>query len=255
MRDVAKAGPLLDAAEGLDLAVVPLDVTDPTSIERAFAAVQADGPLDALVNNAGIAGAAPFEETTDAENRAMFETNYFGPVRCIQQVLPQMRERGAGVIVNVTSLSGLFPWPNQACYAASKWALEAVGLTLAHEVHRFGVRVVNVEPGAVQTAIVDNARDRIRYDRNSPYRAIMRRNGKLIAAGFREMTTPDDVAAVIVQAMTSTSDQVQWPAGADAVAIAEARSIAPLGEWVALGGDVADADYNAWFNRHLNIAL
>ena len=77
----------------------------------------------------------------------MFDTNYFGAIRCIQKVLPEMRERGRGCIVNITSIAGLLATPNQVAYSASKWALECAGEALAHEVRRFGVRVVNVEPG------------------------------------------------------------------------------------------------------------
>lgn len=255
MRDLGKADRLQAAADGLQLTVVRLDVTDGDSIGVAFDEVRGHGEIEALVNNAGIGGAVPFEFTTEAENRLMFETNYFGPVRCIQEVLPSMRERGRGVIVNVTSTSGLFPWPNQTCYAASKWALEAVGLSLAHEVRRFGVRVVNVEPGSVRTEMFENSTERTRYDRDSPYQPIMRLNGKLIAAGLRDGTTPLDVAEVILAAMTSESEQLQWPAGADARAIAAHRNSVSLDLWASLGGDVTDEEYNAWFRDHMGITL
>jgi len=256
MRDLAKAERLEDAAGGLPLTIIEMDVTDPESISRAFHEVNHRGPVEGLVNNAGVGAAAPLEHTTDAENRLLFETNYFGAVRCIQAVLPTMRERRRGVIVNVTSASGLFPWPNQACYSASKWALEAIGLALAHEVRRFGVRVVNVEPGAVATTEVHaNAQERIRYDRNSPYQPIMRRNGKLIAAGVVHGTTEQDVAEVILEAMTSAEDRLRWPVGPDAEAIAAAARTISFEDWAALGNEVDDAEYNAWFETNMGIDL
>jgi len=256
MRNLSKAKRLTDAAEGLPVTPIEMDVTELDSISRAFNEVRNHGPIEGLVNNAGIGGAVPLEHTTDAENRLLFETNYFGAVRCIQQVLPAMRERRHGVIVNVTSASGLFPWPNQACYAASKWALEAIGLSLAHEVRRFGIRVVNVEPGAVATTEVHaNATERIRYDRNSPYQPIMRRNGKLIAAGVVHGTTEKDVAEVILKAMTSTDDRPRWPVGPDAEAIAASARTISLQEWADLGRDIDDAEYNAWFEKHMGIKI
>ena len=119
-----------------------------------------------LINNAGIGGASPLELTPEAEHRQMFETNYFGAVRCIQAVLPSMRERRTGAIVNITSIAGLIATPNQVAYSASKWALECLGEALAHEVYRFGVRVVNVEPGVIMTSIFENSagRDALRQD-------------------------------------------------------------------------------------------
>src|SRR5205823_10234740 len=123
---------------------VELDVTSTASVTRAFEAVSAHGPVDVLVNNAGIGGAAPLELTPEDEHRRMFETNYFGAIRCIQAVLPAMRAERRGTIVNVTSIAGLVATPNQIAYSASKWALECAGEALAHEVRRFGVRVVNV---------------------------------------------------------------------------------------------------------------
>src|SRR5262245_33065045 len=105
MRNPAKAGPLREAAakEDLPVEVIELDATSQTSVDRALAVVRANGPVDVLVNNAGVGGATPLELTPEAEHRQMFETNYFGAIRCIQAVLPEMRERKTGAIVNVTS--------------------------------------------------------------------------------------------------------------------------------------------------------
>src|SRR5438094_8011393 len=157
MRNLGKAEPLRAAAAEarLPVEVIPLDVTSTPSVQRAFETVAANGPVDVLVNNAGIGGATPLELTPQDEHRAMFETNYFGAIRCIQAVLPAMRERRRGTIVHVTSIAGLVSIPNQLPYSASKWALEGAGEALAHEMVRFGIRVVHVEPGVVKTNIFD----------------------------------------------------------------------------------------------------
>jgi len=140
MRNLGKAGPLEAATreQGVRLAVRELDVTDQASIDRAMAETRArEGAVDVLVNNAGIGGATPLELTPEAEHRAMFEANYWGPIRMIQAVLPSMRERRAGYIVNVTSIAGRIATPNQIPYSASKHALAAASEALAHEVAAF----------------------------------------------------------------------------------------------------------------------
>src|SRR5262245_41411362 len=204
MRNLAKAGPLREAAakEDLSVEVIELDVTDQGSIARAFAAVRAHGPVDVLVNNAGIGGATPLEFVPEAEHRAIFETNYFGAIRCIHAVLREMRERQTGAIVNVTSMTGRIATPNQIPYSASKFALDCAGEALAFELYRFGIRVLNIEPGVIMTNIFENASAATRYDKTSPYKQLMRRNGKLYAAGFRAATQPQVVAETIVEAIT-----------------------------------------------------
>src|SRR5262245_7363566 len=214
MRNLAKAGPLEAATrkQGLRLAVRELDVTDQASIDRAMAETRArEGAVDVLVNNAGIGGATPLELTPEAEHRAMFEVNYWGPIRMIQAVLPSMRERRAGYIVNVTSIAGRIATPNQIPYSASKHALAAASEALAHEVAAFGVRVAIIEPGVIQTAIFENSAGATRYDKNSPYRQIMRRNGKLFAAGFRNPGQPETVAAAILEAIPPTGRACATP--------------------------------------------
>src|SRR5437763_15409816 len=116
--------------------VIALDVTFARSVSRAFETVSERGSVDVLVNNAGIGGATPLELTPEDEHRRMFETNYFGSIRCIQAVLPAMRERRRGTIVNVTSVAGLVATPNQIPYSAPKCARECAGGALAHEVRR-----------------------------------------------------------------------------------------------------------------------
>lgn len=257
MRNPAKAGPLQDAAAAEDLAleVVQLDVTDPASVAAAFAAAASAGPVDVLVNNAGIGGATPLELTPEDEHRQMFETNYFGAIRCIQAVLPTMRERERGTIVNVTSVAGMVATPNQIAYSASKWALEAAGEALAHEMYRFGVRVVNVEPGVIMTSIFENSAESTRYDRTSPYKQIMRRNGKLFAAGFRANTPPDRVAEVILEAITTDDYRLRWPVGDDAQSMIPGRRRISDEDWVSMGADLSDEAYNGRFKAYFGVDL
>src|SRR5262245_28665030 len=257
MRNLAKAQPLRDAAAAarLPLEVIALDVTSQASTDTAFAHINSYGPVDVLVNNAGVGGASPLELTPEAEHRQMFETNYFGAVRCIQAVLPSMRERRAGAIVNVTSIAGVIATPNQIAYSASKWALECLGEALAHELARFGVRVVNIEPGVIMTSIFENSKETTRYDKTSPYQPIMRRNGKLFAAGFKVAAQPDQVARAILDAITTDDYRLRWPVGADAVGLANGRPRISDEEWVRMGGDLSDQEYNDWYRQRFGITL
>ncbi len=129
-----------------------LDVTDRAQVDEAVAATEARwGAVDVLVNNAGYGYMAAVEEGEDAEIRAMFETNYFGALAMIQAVLPGMRERGRGHVVNISSMTGLVANPPNVFYSSTKFALEALTEGLAKEVEPFGVRVTAIEPGAVRT--------------------------------------------------------------------------------------------------------
>ncbi len=255
MRNLDKAGPLRAATATLPVEIVPLDVTSADSVAHAFATVTREGPVDVLVNNAGVGGASPLELTPEDEHRRMFETNYFGAIRCIQAVLPSMRERRRGAIVNVTSIAGVVATPNQIAYSASKWALECAGEALAHEVRRFGVRVVNVEPGVVMTSIFENSASATRYDKTSPYQPIMRRNGKLFAAGFRDPAQPDDVARTILDAITTDEYRLRWLVGKDARGLAGGRERIRDEDWVAMGDDLPDDVYNARFLDWFGIRL
>ena len=258
MRNLAKAGQLESAAreQGVRLVVRELDVTSQASIDRAMAATrEREGAVDVLVNNAGIGGATPLELTPEDEHRAMFEANYWGPIRMIHAVLPSMRERRSGCIVNVTSIAGRIATPNQIPYSASKHALAAASEALAHEVAAFGVRVAIIEPGVIQTAIFENSAGATRYDKNSPYRQIMRRNGKQFAAGFRNPGQPETVAAAILEAITTDRPRLRYPVGGDAEGIAAGRQRISDEDWVAMGGELSDEEYNARFKRYFGIEL
>lgn len=256
MRDLAKAGPLREAreSEGLDLGLLRLDVTDAASIEAAMAEALPGG-LDALVNNAGWAGGAPLEIVPEEQHRAMFDANYFGAIRMVQAVLPHMRERRSGVIVNLTSVAGRIAMPNQVPYTASKWALEGASEALAHEVRRFGVRVKIIEPGVIMTSIFENAKGQTQFDRSSPYVDLMRRNGKFYSAGHRANQPPEIVADAILDAVESDSDRLRYVVGADAESLLRGRAAMRDEEWVAMGADLGDDEYNAEFRARFGIEL
>lgn len=199
--------------------VLPLDVTDPASVTAALAD---SGPVDVLVNNAGIGAVGAFEATPMATVRELFDTNTFGVMATTQAVIPQMRERGSGVIVNVTSSATLAAMPLAAAYTASKAAIEGFSGSLALEMAHFGVRVKLVEPGyGPSTGFAANGADRIAGLFPPEYDAFA---GPVMASlgGRADVTTPEDVADVVYLAATDTSDRLRYAAGADAVALAQA---------------------------------
>lgn len=205
------------------LRILPLDVTDDKSIAAAIAAA---GPIDALVNNAGIGVAGAFEATPMAHIRKVFETNTFGVMAMTQAVIPQMRERRAGVIVNVTSSATLAPFPLAAPYTASKQAIEGFTGSLALELAYFNVRAKLVEPGygpttrfAANTGV--NVQDLIPEAYADFARAIFGDLANPAMAGA--LTTREtDVAEGVWRAVNDTTGTLRFPAGADAVALARA---------------------------------
>ncbi len=205
-----------------NLRTLPLDVTSPESIRRV---AEAAGPVDALVNNAGFGLLSVFEGTSMAAVRATFETNTFGAMAVTQAFLPQLRQRRAGVIVNVSSSVTFVPLPMLAVYAASKAALNAFTESLALELQPFDVRVSLVLPGrSPETPFARNAQAQMQAHGITipePYAEFARR------VFDRMMETPEgpvtqslDVAEVIWRAVTDPSTPLRQPAGADAVALA-----------------------------------
>src|SRR5437763_8661710 len=156
MRNPSQSPALAETAvrEKLPITVSAMDVDVDESVREAIVAIQqAHGPIDVLVNNAGIERSGSVEELPLAEFRAVMETNYFGVIRCIQTVLPAMRARRSGCIVNVASVAGRIANSPMAAYTASKFALEALSESLAQEEKPFNVRVAIVEPGIIDTAM------------------------------------------------------------------------------------------------------
>ncbi len=199
------------------LRVVALDVTNPQSIAAMF---EACGPIDVLVNNAGIGVIGVFEATPMATVRELFETNTFGVMAMTQAVLPQFRARRSGVVVNVTSSVTLAPMPLAAAYTASKMAIEGFSGSLAHELAAFNVRVKLVEPGyAPTTRFTSNGESRMQGLFPEAYAAFT----TPILASFGNVTTvttESDVADAVYRAANDSSGQLRFPAGPDAMTLA-----------------------------------
>jgi short-subunit dehydrogenase len=195
-------------------------VTQPASIA---AAIEASGPIDVLVNNAGIGLAGAFEATPMATVREVFETNTFGVMALTQALLPQFRARRSGVVVNVTSSATLAPMPLVAVYTASKLAIEGFSASLALELEAFDVSVKLVEPGYCPTTdFTSNGGSRMAGLIPEAYASYAQRIFALFAQPASELTTPSDVAEAVWSAANDTSGQLRFPAGADAVALAQA---------------------------------
>ncbi|WP_321918934.1 SDR family oxidoreductase [Burkholderia cepacia] len=204
------------------LRVLALDVTNADSIR---AAIDAAGPIDVLVNNAGFGAAAPAELMPIDTVRALFETNTLGTIAVTQAVLPQFRERGAGVVVNVTSSVTLKALPLVGAYRASKAAVNAYTESMAVELEPFGVRAHLVLPGrAPDTRFGDNARAHMHGFEHDAYAEFV---GKAVARmldASGPITHAQDVAEAVWRAATDPSSPMRIPAGADAEAwAAEAR--------------------------------
>ena len=199
------------------LQVLPMDVTDPASI---VAVVAACGPIDVVVNNAGIGYFGAFEAAPMQIVREIFETNTIGVMAVTQAVIPQWRERRAGLVINVTSSATLAPFPLVAAYTASKTAIQGFSASLAHELAEFGIGVKVVAPGyGPGTQFANNGSGRMEGSLPEAYLPFAQRAFASLSQ-LGDVTTPEDVAGVVWDAAHDGRHRLQYPAGPDAVALA-----------------------------------
>jgi NAD(P)-dependent dehydrogenase (short-subunit alcohol dehydrogenase family) len=235
MRDVAKRGRLdaAAAAAKVQLDVVRLDVTDEPSIRAAVREVEGKGSrLDVLVNNAGFGMAGFFEDLELAELREQFETNFFGLAAVMQAVMPGMRQRRAGRIINVSSIGGRSAKPGLSAYCSSKFAVEGLSEAVRMELLPYGVHVVLVEPGSFRTEIFEKNRRVAKraFDPGSPYYDTTKRMEALIDKMVaRSKADPQRVADVIADAATARRPRLRYVVGVGAHAQAIASAVIPMG--------------------------
>jgi len=252
MRNPARAPELASVAakERLPIKILPMDVDNDASVDKAIAGVLADkGRIDVLVNNAGISAGGSVEELPLSEFRQAMETNYFGALRCIQAVIPGMRERRSGHIVNVSSVAGKLAGPAQGPYTASKWALEALSESLAGEVKPFGIHVSIVEPGVIATAIFGKRRE-IPANTRYPHE---RRLNALFDASLKQPVSPFVVADKMVEIVRSDTWKLRHPVGPDAEPFLQYRASMSDEQWVDLMAIESDQDWTAIVKRDFGL--
>ena len=242
MRDPGRSPELAQMAEreSLPIKVSVMDVDSDNSVKEAIGAIQKEnGPIDVLVNNAGIERMGSIEELDISQFRAVMETNYFGSLRCIKAVLPQMREHKSGCIINVTSVAGRISISPQAPYAASKWAMEALSESLVQEAKMFNIRVAIVEPGIIDTAMAR----RIAAGTDPSSYPQVDRIAKLFTGALQNEASPSLVGEKILDIVESGTWQLRHPVGPDAEPFLQWRASMTDEQWADFGA----ADDDRWY--------
>jgi len=246
MRNPGKATALKQKinAESLPITIFDMDVDSDESVKKGIDAIlKVAGTIDVLINNAGIERHGSIEEIPMTDFKAVMETNYFGVLRCIKAVLPQMRQNQSGCIINIASVSGKISSSPLGAYAASKFALEAISEALAGEVKPFNIRVAIVEPGIINTDMAQN----IEVGSTSIYPQV-RRFGGLFAASLKNPTPPSLIANKILEVAESGTWQLRHPAGPDALPFLGWRASMTDEQWVEWNA----LDDEDWYNAVQN---
>jgi NAD(P)-dependent dehydrogenase (short-subunit alcohol dehydrogenase family) len=232
-----------DAFELLGGHALVLDVTDEAAVRKGVAEVEAAGKIDVLVNNAGYGLVGAVEEASLDELRAQFETNVVGPLAMLKAVLPAMRARRTGRIINITSVSGLAVWAGTGVYCASKWALEGLTQTLAAEVAELGIKVTNVAPGGLRTNFSGGSKT-IVADKIADYDGLARDAERIMAdhAGH-EPGDPAKAAQAVLRIADEEAPPLHLLLGEDALKYAG---------YAAAG---LQADIDAWKDLTLSIGF
>lgn len=191
---------------------VEMDVTEQTSVDKGIAEVMSQaGHIDILINNAGFAIYGPIEEVPMELAIAQFETNVFGVLRVTQAVVPFMRERRRGLIINMSSLAGKLVIPFQAHYSATKHAIEALSEGLRQELRPFNVKVAIIEPGDIKTNF--NNATRFGHKKNSPYERWTAASWHTIDVNLQKAPDPEVVARKILAVARKANPATRYPAG------------------------------------------
>ncbi|HYA85207.1 MAG TPA: SDR family oxidoreductase [Candidatus Bathyarchaeia archaeon] len=231
MRNLDKSSKIIEITQqdNLPLEVLRLDVTDDKSVKDAIDTIAVKQKrIDVVVNNAGYGSTGAVEDFSIDEIKAQFETNFFGAIRVIQHVLPLMRERRSGIIVNISSIGGRIAFPFSPSYASTKFALEGLSEALQYEVEQFGIKVMLVEPGIIKTNFFDNILKAKRAaDPASPYSELLQRRINRVKTMFENGTAPEEVAKVILKAITSITPDLRYLVGSDANSLIEKRKNVP----------------------------
>ena len=237
MRSLERGEKLREIAQELNLTIkaVELDVSDTDSVNQGINEIlnQTD-QIDILINNAGVGSNAVIEDVDIESDKSVFETNFWGVVRCIQAVLPTMRQQKSGHIIQVSSIAGRVGLPAQPIYSASKWALEGLSENLAHDLSSFGVRVSIIEPGVTRTAILGKNNT---VPQNDDFENIYARMLDMYMQGIEANIRPEAVSETILQCLESSSHQLRWPVAWGAETMVNARHDGSVSdeEWVELG--------------------
>ena len=244
MRSLERGEKLREIAQELNLVIkaVELDVSDTDSVNQGINEIlnQTD-QIDILINNAGVGSNAVIEDVDIESDKSVFETNFWGVVRCIQAVLPTMRQQKSGHIIQVSSIAGRVGLPAQPIYSASKWALEGLSENLAHDLSSFGVRVSIIEPGVTRTAILGKNNT---VPQNDDFENIYARMLDMYMQGIEANIRPEAVSETILQCLESSSKQLRWPVAWGAETMVDARHDGSVSdeEWVKIGSLVNDRE-------------
>jgi NAD(P)-dependent dehydrogenase (short-subunit alcohol dehydrogenase family) len=227
MRNLAKSENIKSIAskENLPIHIEQLDVIDNNSVTNAIQAIVSKADrIDVLVNNAGYALAGAFEDLAIEEIKAQYETNFFGLIRTTQAVLPIMRKQKSGTIVNISSGAGRFGYPTGSAYVSTKFAVEGLSESMAYELEPLGIKVILVEPGVIKTNIANGmVIAKKSQNSNSPYSQIMQKMSTSFEHMLENASSPDLVAKVVLQAVTSENPSLRYLAGKDVEMWVEAK--------------------------------
>jgi NAD(P)-dependent dehydrogenase (short-subunit alcohol dehydrogenase family) len=203
--------------ENLPIKVVQLDVTDDDSVKGAIRTVESEtGRIDLLVNNAGYALGGALEDLSMEEIKDQYETNLLGLIRVTQSVLPIMRRQKSGIIVNLSSAAGIFGIPGASAYTSTKFAVEGLSESIGYELEPFGIKVVLIEPGFIQTNFANAMMiAKKAQDPTSPYSQILQRVTANSTEATKSGSSPDLVARVILDAVKNPNPNHRYLVGKD----------------------------------------
>lgn len=211
----------------LPLEILPLDVTHDNSVKTAIdKIVNESGRIDILVNNAGYGLIGALEDIPMKEVKAHFDTNLFGVVRVMRNVLPIMRKQKKGTIINISSMGGRIAFPLSSTYSGTKFALEGMSESLSYEVEQFGIKVILIEPGVVRTNFGKSMKKIGKtINANSPYSKLLKIREAIRKERVQTSSiSQEEVAKIILQAITSQEPEARYVVGEDARKLLESKN-------------------------------
>jgi len=205
-----------------------MDVTRPESVREALYSILSDfGRIDAVVNNAGYGAVGPFEAASEDQIRRQFETNVFGVMTVIREILPHFRQNQAGLIVNISSVGGRITFPLYSLYHGTKWAVEGFSESLAFELRPQGIRIKLIEPGAIKTEFYSRSMDLIQKEGLTAYQNFVNVVLPAMMAAGERAPGPEVVAQTIYRAVTDGKSKIRYPVGSSAPFLLLLRRLIP----------------------------